>query len=114
LGLLLLGSLQSVQRGGDTVEGVKQQPAAARHALGAPLSIENREFDHPVRARFDAASIRTDVNRDMVHITWDETTHQPPELTGQDIWLAVHRADDVARLQRNSFNLVRVNRSHGN
>jgi hypothetical protein len=82
--------------------------AAARHAFCVPLSVENGEFDHAMRTRFHASSLRTEIDRHMVNITGHEAANETPKLARQDIWLAVHRADDITRLQGNPFDLIGI------
>jgi hypothetical protein len=73
------------------------------------MPIRHVKGDNAARARFDAASIGSQVDRDVIHIAGYEPTDESPKFTGQNIGLAVHRADNVTRLHGYPFDFVRVN-----
>jgi len=73
------------------------------------LSVKNRKLNHAIRTRLYASPLWTCINRDMVNVTRHKPTNEPPKLSGQNVGLAVHRADQITGLQSYSFNLVRVN-----
>jgi hypothetical protein len=51
-----------------------------------------------MRARFDTSSIRPEIDGDMIDIARHKPADETPEFAGQNIGLAIPRADDVARL----------------
>src|SRR3990170_3024260 len=87
-----------IKRRRDPVKGIKQEAALKRHAFGIPMPVWHVERDHAARTRLDASPIGSDVNCHMVHIARHEPADQSPELAGQNVGFAVHRAYDVAGL----------------
>src|SRR5258706_2439772 len=107
--LFFLAKSKRIQQRNDSVKGIKQQSALNRHAFGIPTPVRHIECDHTARTGFNTASIWTNVNRYVVHVARHQPTDEPPELTRQNIRLAVHRADDIARLDGYAFDLICVN-----
>src|SRR6266508_5396272 len=95
------GETESIEWGGNAVKGVKQMPTPTRHSLSVPLRVENGKFDHTMRACFNASSLGSGVDRHVVYITRYKPADKSPKFAGQNIGLAIHCADDVARLQCN-------------
>src|SRR4030067_879246 len=95
---LLLCKTVYIKRRRDPVKGIKQEAALTRHAFGIPVSARHVERNHAARTCLDTSPIGSDVNRHMVHIARHEPADQSPELAGQNVGFAVHRAYDVAGL----------------
>jgi len=68
-----------------------------RHAFGVP-NAWSVERDYPARTGLYAASVWSEIDGHVVHVTGYEPTDEQPKLSGQNIGLAIHRANDVACL----------------
>ena len=98
LPLLFRGKSLPVQRIRHAVERVHQQAAFGHGVFGFPDAVVDFKRDHALRARLDTASLGAEIDDGVVHVARHQPSHQPPEFAGQDVGLAVHRADNVACL----------------
>src|SRR5215212_11486424 len=105
----LLRNFQPIEGRSNSVKGIKQQSALEGHPFSVPMPVWHIKGDYATRARFDASSIGSKIDCHMIYFARDKPTHETPKLAGQNIRLAVHRTDNIARLDRNSFDLICVN-----
>src|SRR6266540_1555756 len=91
-------NFQSVERGGDSIKGIEQQSTFECHTFRVPMFAWHIEGGHAACAGLDTSAVRSEVDRDVIHFSRHEPTHETPKLAWQNIRLAVHRADDVACL----------------
>jgi hypothetical protein len=95
-----LGSRQvkPLQWADHAAKRIEQQTALDGHALSIPRLAREVEERHAAWAGLNTATTGSDEDRDVIHLTGDQATHQPPEFSGQYLWLSIASAQDIARL----------------
>ena len=71
-------------------------------------TIMDFESDHAQRASFHKTTIGAEIDGNMIHITRHQPSHQTPKFARQDVRLAVHRTNHIARFDRQTINNIRM------